>query len=254
MNKIILAVVGLSVGGVLPATAADLPPPTPPRAPAMVYKAPPPVLFNWTGFYIGGNGGYSWGTANTTVTGLTPAGPPVTIGVKPAGWLGGAQVGYNWQGVGSPWLAGLETDFDGFGQSGNGTCTAPTCVPNATVHADPWFGTFRGRVGWIPAPTWLLYATGGLAYAETQFRLNQLGVVSYGFDNWRLGWTVGGGVEYAFLGNWSVKAEYLYLDYGTSNTTLAASGPLGPAPLGPIGISTRWTDNVFRAGINYRFY
>ena len=83
MNKIILAVIGLSVGGVLPCggsrfAAADLPP----QAPAMVYKAPPPVLFNWTGFYVGVNGGYSWGTANTTVTGLTPAGPPVTIGVN----------------------------------------------------------------------------------------------------------------------------------------------------------------------------
>ena len=192
MNKIIFALIGLSVGGILPAAAADLPPPP------MTYKAPPAVLFNWTGFYIGGNGGYSWGTANTTVTGLTPAGPPVSFGVRPVGWLGGAQIGYNWQGAGNPWVIGLETDFDGFGQSGNATCTAPTCVPNATVHADPWFGTFRGRLGWTPAPTWLLYATGGLAYAETQFRLNQLGVVSYGFDNWRLGWTVGGGVEYAF--------------------------------------------------------
>ncbi len=248
MNKIVFALIGLSVGGILPAAAADLP------LPPMTYKAPPAVLFNWTGFYIGGNGGYSWGTANTTVTGLTPAGPPVSFGVRPVGWLGGAQIGYNWQGAGNPWVIGLETDFDGFGQSGNATCTAPTCVPNATVHADPWFGTFRGRLGWTPAPTWLLYATGGLAYAETQFRLNQLGVVSYGFDNWRLGWTVGAGVEYAFHGNWSVKAEYLYLDYGTSNTTVAASGPLGAAPLGPIGISTRWTDNVFRAGINYRFY
>jgi outer membrane immunogenic protein len=251
MHKILLAIIGLSVGGILPAVAADLPPPPA----AMVYKALPPVLFNWTGFYIGGNGGYGWGTANTTVTGLTPDPPSDTIGLKPAGWLGGAQVGYNWQGAGNPWVLGLEADIDGSGEAGTGSCSAPSCIPTATARAAyPWFGTFRGRIGWTPAPTWLLYATGGLAYAETEFRLNQLGVVSYGYENWRLGWTVGGGVEYAFLGNWSVKAEYLYLDYGTANVTLPMSGPTGPAPLGPIGISTRWTDNVFRAGINYRFY
>jgi outer membrane immunogenic protein len=93
-----------------------------------------------------------------------------------------------------------------------------------------------------------------VAMAETQFRLNQLGVVSYGYDTWRLGWTVGAGVEYAFAHNWSVKAEYLYLDYGTSNEALAMSGPLGAAPLGPINISTRWTDNVFRVGVNYLFH
>jgi outer membrane immunogenic protein len=106
----------------------------------------------------------------------------------------------------------------------------------------------------VPNPFWLLYATGGVAYAETQFRLNQLGVVSYGYDTWRIGWTVGGGVEYAFANNWSFKAEYLYLDYGTSTENLPTSGPLGPSPVGPIGIITCWTDNVFRVGINYLFH
>lgn len=251
MTKVLLAVIGLIAVGVSQASAADLPAP---QAPPMYYKAPPPVLFNWTGFYGGLNGGYSWGTANTTVSGLTPLRAPVTIDVSPDGWLGGAQIGYNWQALGSPWVFGIETDFDGFGQSGTGTCGAPTCMPNAVVHADPWFGTTRGRAGWTPDPFWLLYATGGVAYAETQFRLNQLGVVSYGYDTWRFGWTVGAGVEYAFAHNWSVKAEYLYLDYGTSNEALAMSGPLGAAPSGPINISTRWTDNVFRVGINYLFH
>jgi outer membrane immunogenic protein len=259
MKNILLAgtglamVGGLAMAGVVPAAAADLRPPPP----APVYtKAPPPPIFNWSGFYIGGNGGYSFGKADTTVTGLfaglVPIGVPVSIGVSPKGWLGGGQVGYNWQGAGSSWVFGLETDFQATGETDTGSCTVP-CVPAANVkNSYPYFGTLRGRIGWNP-DHWLLYVTGGLAYAQTQRWVNQLGVVSFQEKPWRFGFTVGGGVEYAFDMHWSVKAEYLYIDYGTSGVTIPASGPLGAAPLGPVTLSTRWTDNVARGGINYRF-
>jgi outer membrane immunogenic protein len=252
MKSFLAAGVSLLVIGILPAAAADL---GVKPAPAPVYtKAPPaPMYFNWNGFYIGANGGYSYGYANTSVTGLTPVGTPVSIGVNPKGWLGGGQIGYNWQGAGSPWVFGLETDFQITGETDTGTCTVPTCVPDAAVkNSYPYFGTFRGRIGWDPSQ-WLFYITGGLAYAETSRAVNQLGVVSFQETPWRIGFTVGGGIEYAFDMHWSVKAEYLYLDYGTGGLTIAASGPLGAAPLGAVGLSTRWTDNVARGGINYRF-
>jgi outer membrane immunogenic protein len=253
MKNALLAGISLLLVGVLPVAAADM---SRPPAPQPVYtKAPPaPVYFNWTGFYIGVNGGYSFGKADTSVTGLAPAGAiPVNIGVKPKGWLGGGQVGYNWQGAGSPWVFGLETDFQVTGETDTGTCGPPICVPLANVKGEyPYFGTFRGRIGWDPSH-WLFYVTGGLAYAEVRRGVWQLGFVSFDEKPWRVGWTVGAGVEYALTEHVSVKAEYLYLDYGTGSLTIAASGPLGAAPLGPIGLSTRWTDSVARGGLNFRF-
>jgi outer membrane immunogenic protein len=232
--------------------AADMPP-APPRAPAPVFKAPPKPMFNWTGFYLGINGGYSFGSADTTVTGLTPTATPVTISVRPNGWLGGAQAGYNWQAAGSDFVFGLETDFQATSESDTGTCTTPVCIPDAHAHiAYPYFGTGRVRLGWDPSQ-WLFYVTGGFAYVETDRSVNQLGVLSYHDLVWRPGWVVGGGIEYAFDMHWSIKAEYLYLDYGTSAVTVLNTGPLGPAPLGTVTLSTRWTDNVARGGINYRF-
>jgi outer membrane immunogenic protein len=259
MNKYLLAGVSLLAIGIVPAAAADMSAPV--KAPPPVYtKAPPPpAYFNWNGFYIGINGGYSFGKADTTVTGLsadggvTQSSVPITIGVSPKGWLGGGQLGYNWQGAGSPWVFGLETDFQATGETDTGTCTTPTCVPDARVKgAYPYFGTFRGRIGWDPSH-WLFYVTGGLAYAEVTRWINQLGVVSFQENVWRAGWTVGGGIEYAIDSHWSIKGEYLYIDYGTGNLTIAASGPLGAAPLGAVAVSTRWTDNVARGGLNFRF-
>jgi len=252
MKHILWAGMGLVMVGILPAAAADL---RPAPAPAPVYKAPMvPAYFNWNGFYLGINGGYSFGSADTSVTGLNiPAATAISIGVSPKGWLGGGQVGYNWQAAGSPWVFGLETDFQITGETDTGTCGAPTCVPDAHVNNGyPYFGTFRGRIGWDPSQ-WLFYITGGLAYAEASRGVGQLGVVSFQEKPWRIGFAVGGGVEYAFNMHWSVKAEYLYLDYGTGALTIAASGPLGAAPLGPVALSTRWTDSVARGGINYRF-
>jgi outer membrane immunogenic protein len=179
------------------------------------------------------------------------------IGVSPKGWLGGGQIGYNWQAAGSPWVFGLETDFQATGETDTGTCGAPTCVSpidgsGARVkNGYPYFGTFRGRIGWDPSQ-WLFYVTGGLAYAETTRAINQLGVVSFQEKAWRVGWTIGGGIEYAFDSHWSVKAEYLYIDYGTGSVTIGNTGPLGPAPLGTVTLSTKWTDSVARGGINYR--
>ncbi len=164
---------------------------TPVAAADLIVKAPivPPIEpYNWTGFYVGGNLGYGWGSANNNwnffATGLTaatgtcrPAGTALcAVGSDSArlnGVLGGAQVGYNWQ-IGT-YVAGLEADFDGSGQRGGDTFGAPFSIgggiPNGTIttsytEALNWFGTVRARAGYVVADRWLVYATGGLAYGH----------------------------------------------------------------------------------------
>jgi outer membrane immunogenic protein len=115
----------------------------------------------------------------------------------------------------------------------------------------PWFGTFRGRLGFTPAERWLVYATGGLAYGEvtTSETLNVNGAsVAFSTNRTKLGWTVGAGVEAALWSNWTAKLEYLYVDFGTVNDTL-----IGIAPITPVVTGTRVTDQIVRVGLNYRF-
>jgi outer membrane immunogenic protein len=115
----------------------------------------------------------------------------------------------------------------------------------------PWFGTFRGRAGFTPAEHWLIYATGGLAYGQvtTNEALNVNGAsVLLNSNAFRLGWTAGAGIETAFWDRWSAKLEYLYVDFGSINDTLA-----GIAPISPVITHSRVTDHIVRLGINYRF-
>jgi outer membrane immunogenic protein len=257
-----LALVSLAVG---PVKAADL-------RPAPVYTKAPVMapVYNWTGFYVGLNGGYSWGRANTdfTILGVTPG----SVSQNLNGWLGGGQAGYNWQ-VGGTWVFGIEADIQATGQKGTFSLATPTICPVATVaplpcttgsgsveQKLPWFGTLRGRLGITPLPTWLLYATGGLAYGEVDTNATFTAAVgplggavtsttaSTNSNSTRVGWTVGAGAEWAIFGPWSVKAEYLYMNLGTLTTNFA-----GPAPFTLLTTSSRVTDNIGRVGVNYRF-
>lgn len=114
----------------------------------------------------------------------------------------------------------------------------------------------RGRLGVEPADRWLVYATGGLAYGQLNSTLGATtttttGVVTAASSSaniTRAGWTVGGGVEWAFLNRWSAKLEYIYMDLGTFGATFTGTGPYAT-----VGTSTHFTDNIFRAGINYSF-
>jgi len=267
-----------ALAAVSSASAADLP-----------VKAPPPPLpapvLNWTGFYIGANGGYSWGRAGRTlnffspVTGATifsPVGTGTTSDSNMNGGLFGGQIGYNWQSAN--WVFGLETDAQWTGQRGSAsatcaaTATALGCLPGITAlpagaigttatidQKLEWFGTFRARAGVLVVPNVLLYATGGAAYGTiksdvTIASLTPAGVAITGVgssSDQRFGWTVGAGVESMFGANWSGKLEYLYMDLGTVNNTGVVTTGAG---LG-IGanLSTRVTDHIFRAGINYHF-
>ena len=249
------------------AMAADLPVRTYTKAPIVVDP-----LYNWTGFYVGANLGWSFGRSRTDVT---IAGAPFALpSQRMEGILGGLQAGYNWQSGRA--VFGLETDIQATDQKGSSSLSRfipgipcilefdvqfPACLRNTNIPAItgivtyqnklPWFGTFRGRLGFTPAERWLVYVTGGLAYGEvtTSETSNVNGAnVAFSTDRTKLGWTLGGGVEAALWGNWTGKLEYLYIDFGTVNNTL-----IGIAPITPIVTSSHVTDQIVRVGLNYRF-
>jgi outer membrane immunogenic protein len=226
---------------------------------------PPPPAWNWSGFYTGVNLGYGWGSSPANVTFLGSTGVLLyTAGttVHPDGVIGGGQMGYNWQN--GNWVAGLEADIQGSGQSGSGTivCPAGTCnvVNPVTVSVTEkleWFGTVRGRLGWTVTPETMVYATGGLAYGKLTDSGNITDTVtttSFNFSKTSLGWTAGGGVEGHLTGNWTWKVEYLFLSLdepsGTVVTTIAA--PRGGGTNNPV-LDPIFTDNIVRAGLNYKW-
>jgi outer membrane immunogenic protein len=212
------------------ACAAELPPPP------IYTKAPiinPP--FSWTGFYIGANAGYAWGTSSDTNP-FFPISGTGNFGIS--GVLAGGQVGYNWQF--DAFVLGLESDGDWSGVKGStssGLCGGVVCTTS-----DSWLGTTRARLGFA-VDHWLFYGTGGVAYGDIKFTDLPAALVVNG-SNTNVGWTAGGGIEYAFTRNWSAKAEYLYVNLGSA----------GFACTPGCGTSTvTFNENIFRGGLNYRF-
>ncbi|MGB6877495.1 MAG: outer membrane protein [Candidatus Acidiferrales bacterium] len=210
-----LAVVALAAAPC--AQAADL-------SLAPLYKAPPPVspAYDWSGFYLGVNGGGGWGDSHWQ--GIGRAG-------LSGGQLGGT-AGYNWQ-LGQAVL-GLEGDIDWSHLTGNVPCAGGTCTTS-----DTWLSTVRGRVGYS-FDRFLPYVTGGLASGN-------IGAAAPGLpggSTTNTGWALGGGVEVALPGNWSAKAEYLHVDLGAFNCGVACGAPNE-------NVSMR--DDIFRAGVNYHF-
>jgi outer membrane immunogenic protein len=268
--------IGISAAASLLATgalAADLPVKAPVYTKAPAYAEP---VFTWTGFYLGGNLGYSWGNSDNSttldrfLTGLPL--PGTLIGTNTGsnnanGVIGGAQAGYNWQM--SNWLLGLETDIQGSDERGSSTITCLRCADvgtNITTNLTQrlnWFGTFRGRAGVLATPDVLLYATGGLAYGEVNVGGSVTGdgavgsttVVLPSTSSTRTGWTAGAGVEGHIGGNWTAKLEYLYVDLGTvSGGPVELLGILVPVRVAPgLSYSSHFTDNIVRVGINYHF-
>lgn len=247
------------------ASAADLAARPYTKAPVME------PIYNWTGFYIGGNVGYSWGRSSDTSTLTNGAGAVLFTSADRAnmdGVIGGGQIGYNWQ-VQS-WVWGLEADIQGSGQKGSraylcptGVCTPPfgvlavfpgPAVPVSLEQKLEWFGTVRGRVGVLATPQVLFYATGGLAYGEVK-NTATIGLVPVTFSNsdTRVGYTVGAGVEGVIGGNWTAKLEYLWVDLGRTSGSFATTlGALGGGVLAS-NYSSRITDNIVRVGVNYKF-
>src|SRR5579872_5028820 len=185
MRKIAVALLATtSIALASAASAADMPRRMPTKAPAPAYTPP----FSWTGFYLGANAGWGWTSGNGSAT---LGGVPGTFSGSGNGFLGGVQAGYNWQV--SNFVLGLETDFQGSSGSGtvNGVAGATTFTGTGKT---PWFGTFRGRLGYA-ADRWLFYVTGGGLYGESTLD----GVVSttgpFSSSATYLTWTVGAGIE-----------------------------------------------------------
>jgi outer membrane immunogenic protein len=239
--------------------------------------APAPVpYYSWSGFYLGGNIGYSVGSdrsqATVNFTGANPSTnlPGGDTAVTPAGAIGGVQIGYNWQG-GPNWLAGFEADFQGSAQKATSCLLVCLDVPGAllqnltTTQSLDYFGTVRGRFGVVDRGN-LFYVTGGGAYGHVnhaiEFRDASFTAPTFSFDGSasttenKFGWVVGAGIESSLGGNWTAKVEYLYMDLGSTATTLNGTLPaVGANPAQPFTFATTTNirDNIVRAGLNYRF-
>ena len=190
-----------------PALAADLP------RKAVPIVTPAVQGVNWGGLYIGVHGGFgAHDVAYPFSVPLIPLSGEPRFDVD--GFFAGGQVGYNLV-IAPGWLAGVEVDIAWSDINGSGRTTAGPL--DLILSTDlRWFGTARGRIG----RTWeraLIYVTGGYAFGKTRSSANLVGVFAGSQDNNKSGWTVGGGLEYAFAANWSVKVEYLYIHLGTDN-------------------------------------
>lgn len=278
----IFAGTGLSLAASGFAVAADL-----------VVKAPPPPpapINSWTGFYVGGNIGYSWGTARgdlndpaiSIFSGLGSLPTSFLELLKPKGVIGGGQFGYNYQ-INPTWIVGLEADLQASDEHAGNSQSASTggvsispgitgitssAVATAFDARISWFGTARARAGILITPTTLLYGTGGLAFGAVKAsgsgaaNINLTacivgfgciptggasGAFAFSQSKTNIGWTLGGGIEGALADHWTWKAEYLYL-YLRSESGSVADNFGGFASW-----NAKFTDNIVRAGLNYKF-
>ncbi len=269
------------------ASAADMP-----------LKAPPPAapVLSWTGFYVGGVAGGAWSgdkvnySANDPLSAFEIAGPAggnplvTSYSLNRSGPVGGLEIGYNWQ-AGSNFVLGVEADISAAAVSGSATATSiriavpglPTQFQSTTSEQDTkWYGTVRGRLGWLATPNLLLFGTGGLAYGRTSVTGNfafsgPAGVLTGNFGGFslvcafnapcfagagaasRTGWVAGAGAEYRLDAHWSAKLEYQFVDLGTQLLTVTA---LATVPgTAPASFTAAFRDqmNVVRAGLNYHF-
>ena len=257
----LLAVAAMGSGCESGALAADMP-----------VKAQVAVpYYNWTGLYAGLNGGYGWTKDQVNMDPNTSPGSllrydlglfPASLGGRTAGFVGGGQLGYNFQS--GKIVYGIEADYDYANINGSAAVTLfPAFVPGislltASNKKIESFGTLRARLGLAALDRSLIYATGGMAFGRAQlsssltasFGCGPVGICASNTTTaWRAGWTLGAGWEYAFANNWSGKIEYLYYDLGTISQTFA--DPAGPTIL--FGSSTRFNGSIVRAGLNYRF-
>jgi outer membrane immunogenic protein len=227
--KRILTAVMFSIAAVGSTLAADLPPaPPPPQAPAAYIPVAPPV-YNWSGIYVGINGGYGFGT-----TKWTPSGGSAYSASANGGVVGGT-LGFNYQM--NAFVFGVEGDFDWSGINSS-TVTAICGATGNCQTGNTWLSTLRGRIGFA-ADRIYFYGTGGGVFGNEQITAN--GVTN---TKTQAGWTAGVGVESAFTENWTAKIEYLYANLGTGTCASACGG---------VPISVGLTDNLIRAGVNYKF-
>jgi outer membrane immunogenic protein len=231
-----------AIGLCAPAFAADLPAALPPQGPA-VYVPPVLPVYNWSGVYVGVNGGWGWGFANYT---MPAAGnfSAVSATINDNGGVVGGTAGVNWQTGG--FVFGAEGDWD-YSAINTGTTQTICNVTGTCQTGNNWLATFRGRAGYA-ADRVLFYGTAGGAFANVQTTFNGVRTTHD-----QAGWTAGAGIEWAFADNWTAKVEYLYVDLGTTNfncsTGACTTASGGPPITGTVGL----TESLVRAGVNFKF-
>jgi outer membrane immunogenic protein len=254
MNKLLTASVALlALGLSVPAKAADMP---------VKYVAP--TVFTWTGCYVGATIGYKWGTSKHDATGVYngaffPAFAGETANFNLNGVIGGGEAGCNYQ-VGN-WVYGIEVDGSwstAEGQQADKIPNPPFLFVSKT--SERWLATARGRLGYA-ADKWLWYVTAGAAW--TGVDINDSNVGNGGVPTiWGIqrinksGWVAGFGSEYALVGGWSVKSEWLYANFGKMHALdFSCNSAVGCGVPG-FGVSSRdvtLQEFVWRVGMNYHF-
>jgi outer membrane immunogenic protein len=255
MRKV-LGLVGAALLFAGPALAADLgtkPPPPP------VYKAPPLMpVFSWTGWYLGGNIGYGWGTGTSPVEtdniGLPPALNSFPA-LSPKGVIGGGQIGYDWQ-FNPNLVLGLVADFQGAdiqdaqANTLNSAGLLPFSVTEALSQKLDFLGTGRVRLGWA-ANNWLFYGSGGVAYGNVKSTISFSDTfgdsITGARSESRVGWAAGGGVNYALTQNWIIGVDYLHYDLG--NSTVTGTDAFGDI----VSANQKVGGDIVRGVINYKF-
>jgi len=280
MKKAAIGIVAFAAAIGTHALAADMP-----------LKAPPPTPvapYSWTGFYVGVSGGYGWSNAGIDlapapvqtsgvagVVATSAAATPGVLNTHPHGFLGGGQMGYNYQA--DRWLWGVEADasyadFKGSNIESGTALFPPASLANITAVGEQrlnFFGTLRGRAGFLPTNSLLVYATGGLAYghAESSTNTSDAGApiltapASGSASRMLAGWTAGGGLEAALpvSSAWRFKIEYLYYDLGKLTYTLSPAAVCAGACATTIGFvtttaSANFHGSIVRIGLNYEFH
>jgi outer membrane immunogenic protein len=243
--------------------------------PVKAAPLPPAPVTTWTGWYVGGNAGAGWadGPFNSSPGGTlltapffgSPGWGATSTGSGPAGFTGGLELGYNYQI--NAWVIGAETDFGYFGAvAKNSNTYSPAggaTVTNSLSSKTPWIGTARIRIGTtMGSPNFLVYGTGGLAYGQEQLSgtigatapgLTEL--FSFSQTQTMLGWTAGAGAAWALNDHWSVKVEYLHIEFDNQSQTVPPSVIAGPNafPTDAMTLEAAYRLDVVRAGLDYKF-
>jgi len=247
------------------ASAADLPSAPPPYAPVSIA--------NWNGVYVGGSLGGRWSHASwSTITIGTPPGPPdpttTPISFNNSTFRAGGFAGYNWQLA--TMVVGVEADA-GWGRSSNTFAGIPGTYGSSGLGVGPgaqafdssnvklgWDGSLRGRLGFLITPTWLIYATGGVAWQQVDISASCNG--SLFNTSWcvaprnetsstlQTGWTAGAGIETLLWNHWLLRAEYRYADYATINHAFFAGSGIDEFAMA-LSLKT----NTAVIGLGYKF-
>jgi len=257
MKRLLFALTAITALFAPPVLAADIP-----------LKAPPILLFDWTGFYVGGNAGYSWGSSLNTTT--VPTLSTYNSGVTHRGWEGSVEIGYCYQGMPTrAFLACLQARYD-FPRERSASTTIATVFPgtftpttvNATTHIDPLL--IGPRLGFLTnANHTFWYGAGGAAIGQVGGSATGSGLPGTSTasppNTWVVGWYVGAGVEQMLTNNWGLSVEYDYVSLNTNGVTAPFVGT--SAVLTPVGgspatatLATRPFDNVVSVSINYHFH